>query len=263
MITISYMAMGILIAAVNCFLLMAIALFLMLYLKTQKDVLSIKQLIDKVANKKTTRIEEIGNLLGSCLQLDKQKKSEISQTLNTQEVELYTLIAETYVDRDNKKLLTLDESVESLFKTYIQAVEAHITKQQHVADDSVINSIGIIFKKYMAATDAELDDTQDYSVEQMIELVEKHEIKSASKIEVEDVVDSLGEPQAVEPLMEQSQTEIESQTAEQIQVQSLNEEQPQESEPDVKPEVKPEVDGDHIPDANNKADENQGQNTNE
>tara|TARA_R110002110_G_scaffold121431_2_gene297199 strand:+ start:31790 stop:32614 length:825 start_codon:yes stop_codon:yes gene_type:complete len=243
MITISYMAMGILIATINCLLLIAIALFLILYLKNQKDVSSIKQWTNTVAHNRTTRIDELKSLLASGLQLDEAKKSEVAQTLSDKETELYTLIAETYINRDNCELLSLDNKVETLFKVYIDVVMANATMDNNLAEDNkqIMVSLRTIFTKYMLATGTKLDESQEYSVDQILELVEQNDINKSNVIIEEDVSDKTDIPEiertpdAAPKMVEPAQDQIlegainnePSQVVEQIEVLNQPEDKPE------------------------------------
>ncbi len=184
MISISYIAMGILIAVVNCLFFMIIALFLMLYLKSQKEVSAVQKLTDKITDRSAERIKEIGSLLKKALALEEAQPAEIAKVVHSHENELYTVISETYINRDSEALLDLDCKVETLFKHYVEVVDAHINTGGGGASDNTEfkASINVIFKKYMAATDAALDEAQEYTTEQMLELVEKHVIKLPKKI---------------------------------------------------------------------------------
>lgn len=163
---------------------MIIALFLMFYLKSQKEVSAVQKLTDKITERDTTRIDEITNLLKKLLALEDAQPTEIAKVVHSHENELYSVISETYINRDNKALLDLDCKVEALFQHYVEAVEGHINTGGGDESDNTEfkKSIKIIFKKYMAATDAALDGSQEYTTEQMLELVEKNAIKLPKQI---------------------------------------------------------------------------------
>jgi len=187
MISISYVAMGILIAVVNGLLFMVIALFLMYYLKSQKEVSTVQKLADKISERETKRIEEITTLLKKFLAQDSEQSEDIAKAIRLNENEVYTAISETYINRDNKALLDLDCKIETLFKLYIEAVESHINtnNNEQVESAGLKKSINIIFQKYMAATGETLDEGQEYTFEQMLELVEQYNIQPPKQVDLD------------------------------------------------------------------------------